>query len=87
MSFGVLPQGQAYKRNLDANIHTGARSQKNRNIESYKTEQAIESGYLNSGLTGAGFGAGAGFMIGGPVGAVAGGIIGGVGGFLADYFL
>jgi outer membrane lipoprotein SlyB len=87
VSFGILPHGQQLKRNLDANVYSGARGQKNRNMEAFKTEKSIESGYVNSGLTGAGAGAGLGFVVGGPVGAGIGAIAGGVGGFLADFFL
>lgn len=87
MSFGIMPQGQQYKRYLDDAIYQGARGQKRRNVEAFKTEEAIESGYLKSAATGAGVGATVGFMAGGPLGAVAGGFIGGFGGFLTDYFL
>jgi hypothetical protein len=87
MSFGILGQGQQMKQSLDNNIYNAAQNQKKRKTESFKTEKAIESGYVQSGMTGAGFGAGVGFMMGGPAGAAAGAVIGGTAGFLADFFL
>jgi outer membrane lipoprotein SlyB len=87
MSFGILGHSQQMKQSLDNNLYGAARNQKKRQLDSFQAEQGIKAGYVQSGMTGAGYGASIGASVGGAPGALAGAVIGGVGGFLADFFL